>query len=174
MGMGGEVTRMIAAAAALSVAMLLSANASAGVFADDFSRCLVKSSSTEDQSVLIQWIFAAITLNPSIKPLSSITAEQRDALNKKTAVLFERLIFTDCHNEAVQAVKAEGPTAFETAFQTLGQVAAQGMMSNPAVSGGLSDLAKYMDRSKWDALNREIGAPSGQLPPPSDQLPQPR
>jgi hypothetical protein len=170
--MGNEVNRTIVAVAALIVATCVTTSASAGLFADDFARCLVKSSSAEDKTVLIQWIFAAITLNPAVGSISSLSADQRDALNKKTAVLFERLVFTDCHSEAVQAMHNEGDVAMETAFQTLGQVAAQGMLSDPAVTAGLSDLSKHMNKSKWEQLGKDAAAAPALSPPPAGTPPK--
>jgi hypothetical protein len=58
--------------------------AQAGVYTDDLSQCLVKSSNGADRLVLVQWIFSALSLHPAVQPLASVTSEQRDAFNEST------------------------------------------------------------------------------------------
>jgi hypothetical protein len=146
--------------AAILCFVAISSTASAGVYTDDLSRCFVKSTTAADQTRLVQWVFAALSLNPAISSYTSVTPAQRAELNHGYVTLLERLLFIDCHQEAVNAMKYEGAGSLDGAMQTLGEVAGRGLMSDPSVLAGMRDFAKYMDKAKWDDLNKEAGVPT--------------
>jgi len=145
-------------AAAVGLAGLGFANSSqAGIYTDDLSRCLVRSANAADQSDLIAWIYAAISAHPDLARYSKITPEEQAALSAKGGALMVRLLTVDCRKESVAALKYEGPSAFETSFGVLGEIAMRGMMGNPSVGAALEQLTKSMDRSKLEELGREAG-----------------
>ena len=160
---------MMAAAVLLGV-LCYGTSASAGIYTDDLSRCLVKSASEDDKTVLMKWVFGLMSASPAVGPMVSITPEQRKALNKQGAALFERLIITDCHKEAVAAIKFEGDNALETSFGVLGQVAVRGLMTAPAVNAELETFASYFDKDKLKALGEEAD-PTGTPAPASPAHP---
>lgn len=131
--------------------------ARAGVYADDLGKCLVKSSSTDDQIALVQWIYSAMSAHPAVKPYSNFTPEQIDAVTRKGSGLFERLLTVDCRAEAVAALKYEGPSALESGFSLLGQIAMRNLMSEPHVVQNLANLGKDADAAKMNALFAEAG-----------------
>lgn len=138
----------------LSAAALAAATTcSAGVYSDDLSRCLVTSTSSKDKTDLVRWVFANASLHPQLAGISSLSAEQRAAYNRTTASLFQRLLTETCKKQSQEAIKYEGPLAFQTSFQMLGQVAMQELVSDPAVNQGFGDFLKYMD----DAKLRDLG-----------------
>ena len=59
-----RAARTLVVGAAAVAAAFTGQNASAGVFADELSKCLVKSSSTDDRVLLVQWMFGALSLHP--------------------------------------------------------------------------------------------------------------
>lgn len=146
-------------AVALTLSAVATPMASAAIYTDDLSRCLVSAATDTDKSAFVQWMFAMISLNPSVKPLSDITGAKRNELNKQVAGLMQRLVLEDCHKETVAAVKYEGSGAFESSFEVLGQVAARGLMADPAVQAGILELGKYVDNDKWSAIAKEAGLP---------------
>jgi hypothetical protein len=148
----------ITGAAALALALMLAAGrAGAGVYADDLSKCLVKSTSPEDQTDFVAWAFSAMSAHPAVKVYSSITDAQRVELNKRVAALYERLMAVDCRPQTVAAIKYEGTAAIGQGFSVLGQVAFRGLMEDPAVAGTISSMNKYMDMTKFEALAKEAG-----------------
>lgn len=152
-------------ATALAALGLLSAapSASAGVYADDMARCLIKSSSADDQIVLVRWMFSTMTLHPAVGDLANISDQQRQEMSNKAAALFERLITVDCHAESVAALKYEGVAAFGSSFNTLGQIAARGLMTDPHVTQALSGLGAVVNGDRLRALMAEAGMqPNGQ------------
>lgn len=135
-------------AAVFLVLASLSATVSAGPFTDEMSKCLVKSTSEADKSLLIKWVFAAMASHPDVKSLSNVSTEKGDELNKNVSGLLISLLTEKCKPETQQAIQYEGPKALEVSFEVLGQVAMQGIISNPDVVGYMSGLGKHMDLTK--------------------------
>ena len=150
--------RTRAAAAGVAVILMTGSAASAGVFTDDLSKCLVRSATPEDNEVLTHWIFSAMSVHPTLKPYTSLTDAQRAGFDQQAAGLFERLLLNDCRKESVQAVKAEGTKAIETSFELLGSVAMRQILSDRGVAAGMGNLTHYLDRSKWESFGAEAGA----------------
>jgi hypothetical protein len=89
--------------------------------------------------------------------MTPITQAQRDAANASTSKIIERLVIDVCHKESVAAIKYEGAGALKTSFEVLGQVAMQGLISDPAVAAQMQGLEKMADRARWAALAKEAG-----------------
>lgn len=150
------------AALAASVGLCAAATAAdAGPYSDDLSKCLVRSSSADDQALLVDWIFVAVSANPSVQPYAKVTDAQRDEVNRRGANLFERLLTADCRNETVAALKYEGPGAMGASFAVLGQVAMRRLMSDDKVQQSISALGRDIDQSKMKALAKEAGVSLG-------------
>lgn len=134
---------------ALSLAFVLaSPAANAGVYGDDLSRCLVSSTNDGDKRLLVEWIFGSIALHRDVAKYVSMPEEEREALDRDTAALFMRLLTETCQPQARDAVKYEGAGAIGTAFQLLGQVAAQGIFSDPSVAAGTQRLLQHVDEAR--------------------------
>jgi hypothetical protein len=145
-------SRPLAGALLVVLTCLVSARAAAGPYADDMAKCLVKAASPEDRTLLVKWIFSAMTLHPDLASMSAITTQQRDALTKSAGALFQRLLLESCRSETQQAVQNEGPQTIQYAFQILGQVATRGLFSDPHVLEGMKGLSKDVDEEKLKAL----------------------
>jgi hypothetical protein len=140
--------------------MLVTLQAVAGPYGDDMAKCLVKSSSPEDKSVFIKWLFSGIALHPDVASMTMITTQQREDFNKRAGALFQRLLTESCRTEAQQAIRYEGPATIQYAFQVFGQAAAGDLFANPSVAAGMKDLAKYIDQEKIKALSTAAATPS--------------
>lgn len=143
--------RWIAFAVAICVPTPLFA---AGPYTDELSKCLVRSTTEADKTLLVRWMFATAALHPEVKSLATVTANQRTELNKKMAGLLEKLLTQTCLSEAQQAVRYEGQSTIEAGFTVLGQVAGRELFANSAVAAGLADLDKYVDKEK---LQKAVG-----------------
>jgi hypothetical protein len=141
--------------AALAMAASLSSGAHAGPATDAFGTCLVQSSTGKDRIVFVQWFFAALSVNPNVQAYAGSTKEQRAAVTKQTAEVFQRLILTDCHAEAVAAIRQDGTQALSSSFEVFGRSAAVELMSDPAVEKEMSALSDYVDNAKLTALIAE-------------------
>lgn len=133
--------RMCIAAAVLGAG----GNATAGELADNLSKCLVTSTTEQDKTLLVQWMFTMMALHPQVKQLASISDERRNEVTKNTATLFQTLLTKTCREQARRAMKEEGPSTLESSFNALGQVAGSELFANPAVAAGLGGLLLYLD-----------------------------
>jgi hypothetical protein len=148
----------IAAFASLAVAPLSSAHA--GVYGDDLSRCLVKSTTSEDQVAFMIWMFSALGSHPAVKSYTTFTDAQRDAASAKAAGLMQRLMVEDCRKETIAGIRYEGQTAVLSAFNIFGQAAVRDLMTDPAVTKSLEALGEHVDETKFEALAKEAGQAS--------------
>jgi len=139
----------------------MTATAWAGPFTDEMSKCLVRSTSEADKTLLIKWIFAAMSTHPDVKSLSAVIPEKGEQLNRETAKLVMRLLTVSCKNETRQAVEFEGEDTFKASFSILGQVAMQGLMVNAEVSNYFSGFEKHLDAQELQhALGKKQNAPA--------------
>lgn len=151
--------RRAAIAMGCVLALGLSGAARAGVYGDALSTCLVKASTPAERASLMTWLFMAISAHPSVKGLTNITDAQRDDADRTAAVMLQRWLTEDCRPQTVDAIKNEGLGALQQAFTGVGQVAMAGLMQDPAVSGQIQGMAKYLDLQKFAALMGDIGQP---------------
>lgn len=135
----------VSTAALVLAAVFSSASAQAGIFGDGLAKCLVRSTSDSDKTVLIQWIFVAMASHPDVRALSNVPPAKGEELNKQVAGLFMTLITQKCKAETEEALKNEGAAALGQSFSVLGQVAMQGMVSNPTVVEYLGGIEKHVD-----------------------------
>jgi len=126
--------------------------ANAGVYGDELTKCIIESTSTENQIKFVRWIFALMSLHPDVKDMSLITDKQHEEINKDTANIFVLLLTETCKEQAKKVMKYEGQAAFESSFKVLGQVAMRELMSNPKVKAGTGAFAKYIDEDKMKYL----------------------
>lgn len=136
--------KSLALAAALALP-LFSAPASAASLVENASTCLADNTNGKDRKDLARWIFLAMASHPDIKSLSAATPEAADQASRTAGALFTRLLAENCANELRALAKAEGPGAMKKAFEFLGQLAMQELMSNREVAGNLTAFERYVD-----------------------------
>lgn len=161
------MVRFILSLIALVATAVYAQRASAGPYADDLAKCFVQSSSVDDKTLFVEWMFAELSLNPSVAPLTSITDEQRAAFTRKSADYYQRLLFKDCRQQAIDGLKYEGPTAMVAGFRIIGEVAVRELMNNPKTRAGLATLNASLDKEKLVELFKAAGlaAPAGTAQP---------
>ena len=89
-----------------------------------------------------------MALHPDMAGITAITPAKREEINKAGGEVFNRLMTEACAKELKDAIKFEDQTAVKAAFESLGKLAMQEIMSNPAVSAGFSGIDKYVDLKK--------------------------
>ena len=139
---------------AIAIAMPVAAQAQSSV--QTLSRCLADNTSGKDRKDLARWVFLAMASHPEIRKYSSAQASaDAEESDKATAALFTRLLAESCLKQTQAAVKDGGPAAVQTAFQALGQLAMQELMSEPDVKTRMGAFLKYLDEAK---LNQAMTA----------------
>lgn len=140
-----------------ALALAAAGAASAGVYSDDLGKCMVRSTSEADKTLLIRWVFAALSADPSVKSMATVTPQERSALTRGFAALIERILEKDCRPEAVAALKYEGAGVVETSFAILGEVAMRGLTNGPAFQNIGKEIGEDLDKDKAAALFKEAG-----------------
>lgn len=89
------------------------------------AQCLADSTSGKDRKELARWVFLAM------------------------AETVTRLLTVSCVGETRTAFKQGGSNAIQVAFQTLGQLAMQELMSNPNVGATMGAFERHIDQSRF-------------------------
>jgi hypothetical protein len=131
---------------------LLAPFAAASPLTEAAGRCLADNTTGKERKELARWVFIAMAAHPEIKSLSNASAETALEASKSTARLFTRLIADNCPGEIGALVKAEGPQSLRYAFEMLGQIAMQELMTNRDVTASLTGFEPYTDRARIAAV----------------------
>jgi hypothetical protein len=132
--------------------------AHAGPFSDSLSTCLVKKTTAAEKTVLVRWIFAAVSHHPDVKDLVAVSKDEEEKLSREMGAIFTGLLTDRCATEANDAVRYEGSKAIEAGFSTLGEVAGAGLMSHPAVAEYAGKMAAHVDQEKIKNLGQAAPA----------------
>jgi hypothetical protein len=144
------------AAIALALGLGAAGWAQASPATDEFGRCLVAHTDGADRASLMVWMFTAFSAHPAVKPYANVTDAQRGETARTMARLLERLVTVDCRKEALDAIRTDGPNSIRQAFQTLVQVAIEGLMQDPAVAKAMGQVTSALDMSKFQTLGQEL------------------
>ena len=143
---------------ALSALLLLcTPRALAGEHQTQLASCLVQATTTQDREALVQWIFVAMASHPMARELAAVPADKRKAITERATGVFEKLMLEACSTEMVNTVKFEGTEALSKAFETLGGVAMDGLMSEPNVQAAVTEMTSGLDQAKFEALFKAQG-----------------
>jgi len=140
-------SKRVSLIAALSLTLFVH-GASAGVYSDELTKCLVDSTTPADRITLVRWFFAAAAQHPDVKDLTSVKPAQLDEANKQVGKLFMRLLTESCKKQTQKANEVEGSSAMQVSFTVLGQMAGRELFSHPAVTTGVAGLEKEFDVEK--------------------------
>ena len=125
---------------------------------DALSKCLVDKTSAGDRTLLVQWVYADMSLSPAVRAMSNVTEAQRDALARDAAHLLERLVTGDCRGETVAALKQGGLGVIKTSFGALAERAMGELATDPPVAMAFAHAVQFMDMKKVALLMVEAGS----------------
>lgn len=117
------------------------------------STCVTDNTSGKDRKDLARWILLAMSSHPEFRQYASSEAGRvTDSTNQSVAALFESLITESCAGEANAAFKEKGSAGIGSAFEALGALAMQELMSNEDVKAAMGAFEKYVDSGKVNAV----------------------
>lgn len=134
------------------VAALISFSATAGTHGDALATCLADSTSGKDRKDLARWMFLAMAAHPDMRELSAASKDAAEQASRSVGMLFTRLVAENCSTQVRALVKNEGPESLRTAFEFLGKLAMQELMTNREVNASITAIDRYIDRSKTAAV----------------------
>ena len=126
----------------------------AGPFGDDMAKCLVTSTSNRDRTKLLKWMFRVYGEHPEVSYMVNLSDREKKVIDKDIADIFTRLLSEDCIDETKKALDNEGDNVMFTAFQLLGQVAANGFNENPSVERSINKFVELVEYEKLDYLDK--------------------
>jgi hypothetical protein len=129
-----------------------SGSALAGPYSEALSACLVKSTTAQERTAFVRFVFAAIARHPQVADMSSVSPAEGDRLGKEIAELFWVLLSDRCRTQARDAMQHEGEGAVSSSFGALGKVAMHDLMGDPAVDAYLGQMASHVDTNQLKAL----------------------
>jgi len=142
-------TVILALAALLICSTITPSSATAGPATDALITCMSDNTTGKDRKDMARWIFVGMSVHPEIKSFSNVTETNRDQLDRAMAAIVTRLMTENCQVQAKLAMEKEGGEApLKTAFGTMGQLAMQELLANPAVNSAFERFAKFLDRDK--------------------------
>lgn len=118
------------------------------------SVCLLNSLNGAQRTEFAKWIFFSMAVHPSLNDYSTVTAADRDHVNKKVGHLLTTLLAVDCARQLKTATQSN-PRAVVVAFKRVGAAAMRELMSDPGVKSAMTAYAQYLDRAKIRAAAGE-------------------
>lgn len=138
--------------AALCAALLTPMCGLAADTINALGQCLSDSTSGKDRKDLAKWIFVSMSAHPEIRQLGAASPEAADATQRTMGALVTRLMAENCPKEMRAAVKADGPNGAKAAFEYLGKIAMQELMTNTQVNESIGGFEKYLDKARVEKV----------------------
>ena len=138
--------------AMLGLASAWTVPAQAAGYSERLAQCLIGATPPTDRKVALRWAFATMSLDPDVASMASITAAQRESINREAGALVTSLLVNSCRQPVQQALMFEGPSAVESAFDAWGRWAVAGLVTEPHVARGMTALLQYLDMGKLMSL----------------------
>lgn len=121
---------------------------------ESLGTCMVDALTGKERKQLAQWIFFAMAAHPDITEFSKVSVEAQSKTNEYVGKLVTRLLTENCSEQVKAAAKEDAQTAITGAFELVGKVAMQELMSNKEVVASISGYAKFVDQEKLGAILR--------------------
>jgi hypothetical protein len=116
---------------------------------------MVDSLTGKERKLLAQWVFFAMAAHPEIREYSKVTPASQKSTDENVGKLITRLLTVNCAEQAKAAAKEEDSAAIKGAFELVGKIAMQELMSNDNVTASISGYAKYLDNEKISAVLKD-------------------
>ena len=110
--------------------------------------CMADALTGKERKNLAQWIFFAIAAHPEIRRFANVSTQDQTQIDQYTGQLITRLLTEDCAPQVRVALQKDGNEALNSAFETVGKVAMQELMTDKDVNASISGYAKYLDEQK--------------------------
>lgn len=135
----------------LFLALTFTTSALANSASEKLGTCMVDTLNGKERKSLAKWIFLAMSTHPEINIYSKATAKDIESSDEYVGKLITRILTVACPEELTLANKSD-PLAIQKAFETVGRVAMQELMSNQETMKALNNYTQYADQEKIKAL----------------------
>lgn len=132
----------------LACALTLAAPMALAEPIEDLARCYVEKATEADQKILARWMFAALAQHPVAAKYATVSEADLGAVTAEAAGIMQRMVTTDCVEQARAAATAQGLGTVSQALQVLGQVASRVLLTDEKVGRSMNAVNTYMDEAK--------------------------
>lgn len=143
--------KMMFKVVAFGLVLLLPFSAYPATPTEDLGTCLIDALNGKERKQLAKWIFFAMASHPEISSFSNATSQDIESTDKSVGQLVTRLLTEDCPSE-MRLANDSNPLALQKAFELVGQVAMQEIMTSPQVNEAIVGYAKYADMDKIGSI----------------------
>lgn len=134
----------------LAIGLFFAMNIQASPNADALGRCLLDNTSGKDRKDLARWIYVAMSVHPELGSVAKARPQDIESAQRTMGALFTRLLADQCPAQVKAVAETEGGEGMKIAFEYLGKMAMQELMSNQDVSSTLSGFQRYIDKVKFE------------------------
>ena len=139
---------------ALAMGLLVGTPVWANSPTDIFARCMVDSLNGKERTNLAKWIFLSMAVHPEIRSSPGVNQTEVRQSDEYVGKLITRLLTSDCPTQMKKAHQSD-PMAVQKAFELVGRVAMQELMTNQNVMKALTNYAQFMDQQKINKILTE-------------------
>ncbi len=138
----------------LIIFLSINFNLKAGPFTDEFSKCIIVKTTSQEKTDLVRWIYVTMSFHPQLADMSNLSSNDVEMVNIRVADYMTNLFAYKCNKELVQAIKYEGEDSIISAFELLGEIAISEIMTDEGVAIASEFFSQYLDESILaEALN---------------------
>lgn len=133
---------------------LIPINTHADQTTNELGVCLTDSLTGKERKILAKWVVFAMSAHPEISPYVNASDQTKEEINRFVGNLLTRLLAEDCPQQTKAALDKNGAMAVQSAFELVGKVAMQELMTNPKVAASMSGFEKYLEKDRLKFLNQ--------------------
>tara|TARA_B100000900_G_scaffold402312_1_gene408029 strand:+ start:219 stop:662 length:444 start_codon:yes stop_codon:yes gene_type:complete len=123
-----------------------------GPFSDEFSRCIITKTTSQEKTDLVKWIYVTISFHSQLSEMSNISSKDVEIANIRVAEYMTNVFAYKCKNEMLDAVEYEGEESATQAFKLLGEIAMREIMSEQNVSFASELFIQYLDEKIFENI----------------------
>jgi len=138
----------------LLIAVLSVTSVFASTPTEQLGTCLVDTLNGKERKKLAKWIYFSIGSHPEMKAFMNATESNIQESDQYVGILITKILTVDCPKELYAANKSD-PLAIQKAFELVGQVAMQELMTNQDTMKAITNYVKYTDQEKINAILSE-------------------
>ena len=116
--------------------------------AEQLGSCLVDSMTGKERKKIAKWLFFAMSAHPELSTYASIENPDITESDNFVGTLITRLLTEDCPQQYKTASNEVGSQAMVSAFELVGRVAMQELMTDTRVTNSIGAFEKYLDKDK--------------------------
>jgi hypothetical protein len=135
----------------LALALLITAcswGVQASPHTDALARCLADNTTGKDRKDLARWIFLTMSTQLDIGSAARVDPASIPSAQRTVAELATHLLAESWSRETAAVVEADGASGVGMAFEYLGKLAMQELMSNREVNASISGVDRFLDKNR--------------------------